>query len=199
VCILLPVRSLFTIVTPRKPVNSALVGSTRVELVQGDITGLRVDAIVNAANAQLRLGGGVAGAIRCRGGPSIQQECDVVGGCPVGGAVATGAGDLPARRVIHAVGPRAGDGLVEAKLRSATLAAIHVAEREGLSSVAFPAISAGAFGVPLETVARAMLSAAVEHLRKGSRLGLVVFCLFDAEALAAFGRVLAEVFASGGP
>lgn len=176
--------------------NSAIVGSTRVQLLQGDIAVLDVDAIVNPANSGLRLGGVVAGAIRARGGPSIQQECDTIGGCPVGGAVSTCAGDLPARRVIHAVGPRACDGLVETKIASATLAALRVAEREGLSSIALPAISTGHFGIPVDMVARSMLSAALEHLGKGSRLGLVVFCLYDAAALATFERMLGWLVAA---
>src|SRR4029077_7935911 len=89
---------------------------TQLELVEGDITDLEVDAIVNAANEQLQLGTGVAGAIRAKGGPSIQQECNRIGGTPVGTAVMTGAGNLKARRVIHAVGPRMGDGDEDKKL-----------------------------------------------------------------------------------
>ena len=171
-------------------VKEILVGSTRVKLVKGDITEIEVGAIVNAANSMLRLGGGVAGAIRERGGPSIQKECDEIGGCSVGAAVSTTAGDLPARRIIHAVGPRMGDGLESAKLRSATLSAMHVAEREGLQSVALPAISSGIFDVPVKDVAEAMLSTTVEYLRKGSPLGMVVFCLFNEETFDVFKDVL---------
>ncbi len=173
--------------------KETLVGSTRVKLVKGDITEMEVDAIVNAANSMLQLGGGVAGAIRERGGQSIQKECDEVGGCSMGAAVSTTAGDLPARRVIHAVGPRMGEGLEGAKLRSAILSAMHVAERDGLQSIAFPAISSGIFGMPVKDVAEAMLSTTVEHLRKGSPLGLVVFCLFDDEAFKVFKSVLKDI------
>lgn len=167
-----------------------LVGSTRIKLVKGDITEIEVDAIVNAANSHLQLGGGVAGAIRERGGLSIQEECDEIGECAVGAAVSTIAGDLPAKRVIHAVGPRMGDGLEGAKMRSATLSALHLAEREDLQSIAFPAISSGIFGVPVKDAAEAMLSMTVEHLRKGSPLGLVVFCLFEDETFDVFKGVL---------
>ena len=86
------------------------INNKTLELAEGDITELNTDAIVNAANASLILGAGVAGAIRAKGGPSIQQECDEIGGCPVGGAVITGGGNLKARHVIHAVGPRKGEG-----------------------------------------------------------------------------------------
>src|SRR4030042_3090757 len=97
------------------------IGHTTVELVQGDITDMAMDAIVSAANAQLILGGGVAGAIRRKGGPSIQQECSKIGGTFVGGAVITGAGNLKAKYVIHAVGPRMGEGNEDEKLKNATL------------------------------------------------------------------------------
>ena len=172
--------------------KSVIVGSTRVELVKGDITQLEVDAIVNAANTRLLLGSGVAGAIRARGGSSIQAECDEIGECTVGAAVSTTAGDMHARRVIHAVGPCMGDGLENAKVLSATLSALHVAENEGLNSIAFPAISAGNFGVPVHDVAGAMISAVLGHLKKGSPIGLVVFCLFDEETFSIFEKVLRE-------
>jgi len=97
------------------------IGTHRLKLLQGDITTLRCDAIVNAANSGLQLGAGVAGAIRVKGGPTIQQECDRIGGCPVGDAVLTGAGDLPCRYVVHAVGPRMGEGDEETKLYNAAM------------------------------------------------------------------------------
>src|SRR5580693_5322691 len=95
------------------------VDRTVLELVEGDITGVEADAIVNAANEHLQLGSGVAGAIRDKGGPSIQEECNRIGSTPVGTAVMTGAGNLPARQVIHAVGPRMGEGEEDKKLASA--------------------------------------------------------------------------------
>src|SRR6476620_6760866 len=123
---------------------------TQLELVEGDITELEVDAIVNAANEHLQLGTGVAGAIRQKGGPSIQVECDRIGGAPVGTAVMTGAGNLKARRVIHAVGPRMGEGDEDKKLASAVRAALGLADRRGMKSIALPAISTGTFGFPID-------------------------------------------------
>ena len=103
-----------------------------IRLVQGDLTELAVDAIVNAANVHLVLGGGVAGAIRSKGGPSIQQECDRIGGTTVGQAVVTGAGNLKARYVIHAVGPSYGEGNEDEKLRDATLNSLKRATEKGM-------------------------------------------------------------------
>ncbi|HEX6202991.1 MAG TPA: macro domain-containing protein, partial [Thermoanaerobaculia bacterium] len=105
---------------------------TQLEIVEGDIAEVEVDAIVNAANEDLQLGSGVAGAIRERGGPSIQEECDRIGHTPVGTAVMTGAGNLRARQVIHAVGPRMGEGDEDRKLSSAVRSALALADRYGL-------------------------------------------------------------------
>ena len=163
-----------------------------IELTKGDITALDVDAIVNAANEHLQLGSGVAGAIRRKGGPAIQRECDRIGHCPVGGAVVTGGGDLPARWVIHAVGPvwQGGGAGEEALLASAVRSALERAEEVGAKSVALPAIATGVFGFPLE---RAAVIAAGEARRFGaSARGVerIVFCLFDDRALAAFEDAL---------
>src|SRR5512140_2958890 len=117
-----------------------------IELVKGDITELDVDAIVNAANDRLVLGGGVAGAIRRKVGPAIQAECDKIGGCPVGRAAITTGGNLKAKYVIHAVGPRMGEGDEDQKLRSATLNSLSLADKNRLKTIAFPAISTGIFG-----------------------------------------------------
>ena len=121
---------------------------TDLILVKGDITELDVDAVVNAANEHLILGAGVAGAIRRKGGPSIQEECYRIGGTFVGGAVITTGGNLKARHVIHAVGPRMGEGEEDEKLGNAVLNSLKVAEENGLRSIAFPAISTGIFGFP---------------------------------------------------
>src|SRR5215467_4612242 len=134
------------------------IDKTQLELVEGDITDLDVDVIVNAANDQLQLGTGVAGAIRQRGGPSIQEECNRIGGTPVGTAVMTGAGHLKSRQVIHAVGPRFGEGDEDKKLANAVRAALALADRHGLRSIAMPAISTGVFGFPLDRAARVMLT-----------------------------------------
>jgi len=166
-------------------------GKTRIRLVKGDITRSDSEAIVNAANSALQMGGGVAGAIRRAGGESIQQECDRIGGTPVGTAVITGGGRLAAGHVIHAVGPRMGEGREKEKLAGATRSSLELADRHGLKSIALPAISSGIFGVPLELVAATMLEAALEYLEKGHHtLEEVVFCLYDDRALAAFRQGL---------
>ena len=152
-------------------------GGTQLELVEADITELDVDAIVNPANEQLQLGTGVAGAIRAKGGPSIQEECNRIGGTPVGTAVMTGAGNLKARRVIHAVGPRMGDGDEDKKLAAAVRAALALADRRGLKSIALPAISTGVFGFPMERAARVMLTEIRRFLQGGTKLERVVICL----------------------
>jgi O-acetyl-ADP-ribose deacetylase len=163
-----------------------------IELIQGDITSLRVDAIVNAANEHLQLGAGVAGAVRRKGGPSIQQECDRIGGCPVGGAVMTGGGTLPARFVIHAVGPvwRGGQAGEEKLLASAVRSALERAEEIGAKSVALPAISTGVYGFPLKRAAEISVGEARRFSSSARSVERVVFCLFDDRSLAAFQQAL---------
>jgi O-acetyl-ADP-ribose deacetylase (regulator of RNase III) len=163
-----------------------------IELTKGDITALDVDAIVNAANEHLQLGSGVAGAIRRRGGPAIQRECDRIGHCPVGGAVVTGGGDLPARWVIHAVGPvwQGGGAGEEAHLASAVRSALERAEEVGARSVSLPAISAGVFGFPLERAAGIATCEARRFAAAARGVERIVFCLFDARALGAFEDAL---------
>jgi O-acetyl-ADP-ribose deacetylase len=169
-------------------------GLTSLRLAQGDITALCVDAIVNPANSALVLGGGVAGAIRRAGGESIQRECDSIGGTPVGTAVISGGGRLKARYVIHAVGPRMGEGDEDRKLASATLSALRLADSHGLHSVALPAISTGVFGFPMERAARLMLETAADYLSSGEHsLREVTFCLFDGEALEVFTNALVKL------
>src|SRR5215510_10509876 len=160
--------------------------SNEIRLVQGDITELDTDALVNAANSQLVLGAGVAGAIRRKGGPQIQLECDQIGGTPVGTAVITGGGLLKARHVIHAVGPQMGEGNEDEKLKNATLSSLKVADENGLRSVGFPAISTGIFGFPLDRCAQIMVGTTVSYVRQPTGLIEVVFCLFSADALEAF-------------
>jgi O-acetyl-ADP-ribose deacetylase len=167
---------------------------TQLELVEGDITDLVVDAIVNAANEQLQLGTGVAGAIRARGGPSIQEECNRIGSTPVGTAVMTGAGTLKARQVIHAVGPRMGDGDEDKKLAAAVRAALALADRRGMKSIALPAISTGNFGFPIERAARIMLTEIHRFLQGGTKLDRVVLCLHGEDAFATFKRELRRGF-----
>ena len=160
-------------------------------LVQGDLTELQVDAIVNAANAQLILGGGVAGAIRTKGGPSIQEECNRIGGSAVGQAVITGGGSLKAPYVIHAVGPRYGEDSADEKLRQATLNSLRRATEKGLRSIAFPAVSTGIFGFPKDRCAQIMLTTALDFLKtEQSTLLEVRFCLWSADDFKIFQDTL---------
>lgn len=166
-----------------------------LELVEGDITEQTTDAIINAANSALILGAGVAGAIRSMGGPAIQAECDKIGGCPVGGAVITTGGNLKAKHVIHAVGPRMGEGDEDTKLRNATHNSLKVADDNGLKSITFPAISTGIFGFPVERCAEIMLSTAIDYLRGKTNLQKVVFCLFGQAAFETFETTLQRLAA----
>jgi O-acetyl-ADP-ribose deacetylase (regulator of RNase III) len=168
------------------------VGQRILELVEGDITEMDTDAIVNAANAQLVLGGGVAGAIRRKGGPAIQAACDQIGGTFVGGAVITSGGRLRARHVIHAVGPRMGEGNEDNKLKNATLNALKVADENELKSLAFPAISAGIFGFPIDRCAEIMLRTAIDYLKADTQIERVVFCLFGHDSYDVFARQLGQ-------
>ena len=159
-----------------------------LELLEGDITEMETDAIVNAANAQLVLGGGVAGAISKKGGPRIQFQCNKIGGTSVGRAVITTGGNLKAKYVIHAVGPRMGEGDEDQKLKNATLNSLKIADENHLKSISFPAISTGIFGFPIQRCAEIMLKTTIDYLKGQTGLEKVVFCLF--------GRDSYEVFAS---
>ncbi len=170
-----------------------IINGKKLLLLRGDITELAVDAIVNAANAHLQLGGGVAGAIRTRGGPGIQQECNRIGPIEVGEAVVTGGGSLKASYVIHAVGPVNGEGDEERKLRNAILNSLERATQKGVGSIAFPAISTGIFGFPKQSCARIMFNAVWEFLstRKTS-IEEVIVCLWSEQDLALFEKILVE-------
>jgi len=159
-----------------------------IEAVRGDITAADVDAIVNAANTSLLGGGGVDGAIHCAGGPSILAECRSLGGCATGDAKATTAGDLPARWVIHAVGPvwRGGDSGEAELLASCHRRALDVAGELGARSIAFPAISCGIYGYPPELAATVAVGAV-----RGHDLELVRFVLFGDDTYEAFARAAA--------
>jgi O-acetyl-ADP-ribose deacetylase (regulator of RNase III) len=163
-----------------------------LELVKGDITELAADAIVNAANTMLYLGGGVAGAIRRKGGPEIQVQCNKIGGTFVGGAVITSAGNLKAKYVIHAAGPQMGEGDEDSKLRNATLNSLKLADKYKLQSIAFPAISTGIFGYPVDRCAKIMLSTITEYLKSSTGLKKVMMCLFDDKTLKIFENQLKE-------
>ena len=171
------------------------VGSSVIELVQGDITEMETDAIVNAANAQLQLGGGVAGAIRRKGGPSIQQKCNSRGPISVGEAAITGAGSLKAKYVIHAIGPMMGEGDEDNKLRNATLNSLKLADENSLKSIAFPAISTGIFGYPIDRCANIMLNTAIEYLPESANLERVVICLYGTESFNVFAEEMKRLSA----
>ena len=167
-----------------------IIKNSRIKLVQGDITELATDVIVNAANAQLILGGGVAGAIRRKGGPKIQEECNQKAPTFVGGAVITTGGDLKAKHVIHAVGPRMGEGNEDEKLKNATLNSLKVMDEHELESIAFPAISTGIFGYPIDRCAKIMITTAKEYLSKETQIKEVIFCLFTSSDFQVFEEEL---------
>jgi O-acetyl-ADP-ribose deacetylase (regulator of RNase III) len=171
-----------------------------LEIVQGDITALAVDAIVNAANQHLAHGGGVAAAISRKGGPSIQRESDALisarGPLKTGEAVITTGGNLAAKFVIHTVGPVWSEhDPVEADrlLRQAVKSSLMLAEEKGLKSIAFPAISTGIYGFPVERAASLMLQEAKRHLEGEVGLERVLFCLYDDASYQVFETVFAEL------
>jgi O-acetyl-ADP-ribose deacetylase (regulator of RNase III) len=170
----------------------ANIGNCVLELIDGDITEMETDAIVNAANAQLVLGGGVAGAIRRKGGPKIQAECNEKGPTFIGGAVITTGGNLKAKYVIHAVGPRVGEGNEDEKLKNATLNSLKLADENNLKSISFPAISTGIFGFPIERCAEIMLNTTMDYLKSQTGLEKVVFCLFGRDSYEVFANQLAR-------
>jgi O-acetyl-ADP-ribose deacetylase len=152
----------------------------RIVIQKGDLTELDVDAIVNAANNDLLLGAGVAGAIARKGGESIQKECDEIGSIPVGFAAITGAGNLKARFVIHAASMGLGGLRTTAKtLQTSTAHSLRLAAERGLKTIAFPAVGTGVSGFPMQQCAEIMLHEAAEHLRKETSLETIYFVLFD--------------------
>ncbi len=163
---------------------------TRISLQQGDITDAEVDAVVNAANTQLQLGAGVAGAIRRKGGPTIQQECDAIGPVPLGEAALTRGGQLKASYVIHAASMHLGGLTNEKSLRDATVNSLKRATEKQLTSIAFPAIGTGIAGFPLDRCAAIMLDEVQKHLSGPTSLQQVSFVLFDAPALQVFQNAL---------
>jgi len=165
----------------------------KIEIVQGDLTEMRVDAIVNAANNDLLLGGGVAGAIRSKGGPSIQEECNAIGSIPVGGAAITGAGNLPVKFVIHAASMSLGGRTTAQALRGATAHSLRIAAERGLRSIAFPAVGTGIAGFPLRECAEIMLRETVKHLQAPTSLEEIRFVLYDQAARSTFALVWDEM------
>ncbi|MDH4226977.1 MAG: O-acetyl-ADP-ribose deacetylase [Deltaproteobacteria bacterium] len=175
----------------------ARIAGKKVQLVTGDITKETTEAIVNAANSALAGGGGVDGAIHMAGGPEIMAECRRIGGCPTGSAVMTGGGNLKARFVIHAVGPvfRDGKGVDREHLKGAYRTSLQIAAERGIVSIAFPSISTGAYGYPVEQASRIALKTIIGFLKEHEEVRLVRMVLFSekdynvyAEALKALIR-----------
>jgi O-acetyl-ADP-ribose deacetylase len=168
-----------------------------IRFAKGDLTEMDVDAIVNAANNDLQLGAGVAGAIRRKGGPTIQRECDEIGSIPIGAAAITGGGNLKARHVIHAASMQLGGRTTAESLRSSTGWSLRLARDHGLKSMAFPAVGTGIAGFPLRECAEIMLREVVGHLKSETSVATVYFVLFDPTALDAFETVWKELVAKG--
>ncbi len=172
------------------------VHGATLELLQSNIVDMHVDAIVNAANAALAGGGGVDGAIHRAGGPTIMQACRQIGGCPTGSAVATTAGNLQAHYVFHAVGPIYRQRDDEAKLlTSAYQGCLDLAEQHQISSIAFPSISTGVYGYPVEQAAPIALTTVIEHLKQPTSLQKVLFVLFDSTTYAVYQAAAAKLLA----
>jgi O-acetyl-ADP-ribose deacetylase len=184
----------------------AFSGGKRLRALAGDITRIAADAIVNAANSALRGGGGVDGAIHRAGGPAIMRELDGIreaqGSCPTGKAVATTAGDLPAKYVFHAVGPvfRGGAQGEAEQLRSCYATCLAMAEERQVATITFPAISTGVYGYPLEPAAEIAIEAAVRHLLSaGTTVREITFVLFSDEAYEVYSRRMRQIHGKSGP
>ena len=176
------------------------IGNSTLEIVQGDITALAVDTIVNAANGYLKHGGGVAAAISRKGGSAIQQESDAIvetrGPLETGDAVITGGGNLPARFVIHTVGPVWNEHHpleADRLLCKAIQSSLALAEEGGLKSIAFPAISTGIYGFPIDRAAPLMLKEVSNYLGGQTDLERVLFCLYDEPSYRAFESAFAAL------
>ena len=167
--------------------------SARISLMQGDLTEMDVDAIVNAANNDLQLGGGVAGAIRRKGGPEIQRECDQIGSIPIGGAALASGGKLKARYVIHAASMSLGSSTTAQSLRGSTAHALRIAAQNQIKTIAFPAVGTGIAGFPMRECAEIMLAEALKHLQGPTSIEKIYFVLFDAASLAIFEQVWKEI------
>ena len=170
--------------------------SEKIVIEQGDLTEMDTDAIVNAANNDLILGGGVAGAIRRKGGDEIQRECNEIGSIPVGYAAITTGGKLKARFVIHAASMRLGGATTAEALRNSTAHCLRIAKERGLKSIAFPAVGTGIAGFPLGECAKIMLREAAEHVQGNTSLQTIYFVLFDAAAKEVFDQTWIEIRAA---
>ena len=179
--------------------GSVQIGSSSLELVEGDITQQDTEAIVNAANTSLLGGGGVDGAIHRAGGPQILEECKKIGGCQTGEARITTGGRLKAKWVIHTVGPVYRDGKHRESelLATAHRNSLRLASEKHIKSVAFPSISTGAYGYPVAGAARIGLQTVIEYLKAHPEITLVRFVLFGQAAFRIYDQVLAELMPTG--
>lgn len=169
----------------------------KIRVIKGDITEVEADAIVNAANTDLVLGSGVAGAIRKKGGDLIQDECSKIGSIPLGEAAITGAGNLRARYVIHAAGMHLGGRVSESSLRDTTYNSLLRASEKNLKTIAFPAIGTGVGGFPMKNCARVMVDTVSEFLQnRRTSIQCAYFVLFDEESFDAFDRYLKSKLAN---
>ncbi len=183
-------------------VEEYCAGKTRIRLLQGDLTEMAIDAIVNAANSSLMGGGGVDGAVHRRGGPKILEELRCLrqttypGGLPTGKAVITSGGNLKAKKVIHTVGPvwRGGNQEEQRLLADAYVNSLQLAVSNGLRNVAFPSISTGAYGYPIEKASRVALESVKSFLKSNKGPDEVAFVLFSAADFAVYKRAAAEIF-----
>lgn len=171
--------------------TTSVVNGVSLTLQEGNITTVQAEAVVNAANAALAGGGGVDGALHDAAGPSLMAECRKIGGCPTGSAVATSAGNLPARYVFHAVGPIYHNDPQDGQLlRSAYQSCLDLAEKYQVQSIVFPSLSTGAYRYPLKLAAPIALRTVIEHLQKPTCLRQVSFALFGSHAYKAFSETL---------
>ncbi|MBF0459143.1 MAG: macro domain-containing protein [Nitrospirae bacterium] len=171
-------------------ISEKTIGTGKLRLVKGDITESAVDAIVNAANSHLQHGGGVAAAIVRKGGSIIQEESDKAGYTPVGTVSVTKAGRLPCKAVIHAVGPRMGEGNEDEKLKNAVINSLTAAAERGYTSISMPAISSGIFGFPKDRCAHILVGQSKRFLEENpdASVKIIEFCIYDNATLEHFKR-----------
>lgn len=178
-----------------KTISEKQIENRTLRLVQGDITARDVDAIVNAANSHLQHGGGVAGAIVRKGGQVIQEESDRIGFVPVGHAAMTTAGKLSCKAVIHAVGPRMGEGDEDNKLKNAVINSLLLSTEKGFKSISMPAISSGIFGFPKDRCAQILVSESARFLKEhpATSLEIIEFCIYGEDTLVHFKEELGKM------
>lgn len=171
------------------------IDSSMLELVEGDITEQDTEAIANAANSSLAGGGGVDGAIHRAGGPAIMDECRKIGSCPTGEARLTAGGNLKAKYVFHAVGPIYRDGAhgEPELLKNAYLSCLKLASEHAIKSIAFPSISTGVYGYPIEDAAKIALTTVIDYLKTHQEISLVRFILFGSDAYNKYEKVLKKI------